>query len=496
MPEAAFKEKVGRRLQRITRSFLARTLLLVAGSVLLTQLIVWSIWQVEWRVESGIALREVATNMALRVSATVEYFNSLPKRYRHIILDQLREMRGGSYFVTLNQEYIEIEPLPRDRHQQLVISSFRQTLQQNISVKGEIDIKFADPRQLHVFNNRTLLKNLPDYWDSHTQLLQPYNLPVLVLQIPISNEEWLYVATVIPDSLLLGREARYNRSFRVFGAILLTLLLLLTVMKVREIIRPFSNLAKAASAFGRDLKPVPLPESGSREVMETIHAFNQMQDNIRQYMNERKELFSGISHDLKTPLTRLRLRVAMMDDDAEREAFEQDLDYLDLMVKSALQTMKDTDIHENTTRVELGPLLLSIVDSYPESHACITANREQVSHITATVVGKPLALRRCLENLIDNAVRYGEHAEITLRQLEDNWQISIIDQGPGLPDNMLMEVFKPYVRLEHGRKVNPEGSGLGLMNARRLARIHDGELYLENLEPGGLEVRLLLPAAP
>ena len=478
---------------KYAQSFMARTLGLVAGSVLLAQLIVWGIWQAEWRAESSMALREVATNMALRVSATVDYFNSLPARYRHIVLDQLREMRGGSYFVTLNREYIDIKPLPENNARKLVIDSFSKVLQKDSTVPRELNIQFADPDKLHVFNNKTLLKDLPNYWDTHTQLLQPYSLPILVLQIPISDEEWLYIATTVPSSLLLGEVARENQKFRLFGAVLLVILLFLTVYRVREIIRPFSNLAKAAAAFGRDLKPVPLPEKGSVEVIEAIHAFNQMQDNVRQYMNDRKALFSGISHDLKTPLTRLRLRVAMMDDDCEREAMEQDLDYLDLMVKSALQTVRDTEVHENTTRIRLDGLLKDIAGSYPEEDNLVSLNAAYSSDCEPEIVAKPLATRRCLENLIDNAIRYGKRAHIQLRLEADFWVISILDEGPGLPAGMEKEVFKPYVRLEHGKKSNPDGNGLGLMTARHLARTHGGDLVLKNSSKGGLEARLLFP---
>ena len=439
------------------------------------------------------ALREVATNMALRVSATVDYFNSLPAKYRHIVLDQLREMRGGSYFVTLNREYIEIEALPDNNARALVIESFSKVLQKDSSIVESLDIRFADPQTLHVFNNKTLLKELPNYWDTHTQLLQPYNPPVLVLQIPISESEWLYIATMVPSSLLLGEAARESHKLRIFGGILLALLLLLTVLRVREIIRPFSNLAKAAAAFGRDLKPVPLPEKGSVEVIEAIHAFNQMQDNVRQYMNDRKALFSGISHDLKTPLTRLRLRVAMMEDDSERTAMEQDLDYLDLMVKSALQTVRDTEVHENTTRIRLDSLLKDIAESYPEDDSIVSINSVYDESCVPEIVAKPLATRRCLENLIDNAIRYGSKAIIHLRRDDAFWVISVFDNGPGLPKGMEKEIFKPYLRLEHGKQCNPGGSGLGLMTARHLARTHGGDLVLKNGASGGLEARLTFP---
>ena len=478
-------------VRNFSQSFMTRTLFLVAGSVLLAQLIVWSLWQIEWRAESKVALEEVSKNMALRVSSTVEYFHSLPTEYRHIVLDQLREVRGGTYFVTLNRELINIDSLPADRQKQLVITTFIETLKNNTSVTGDIQIVFADPDALHVFNNKTLLKDLPEYWGARTLLSQPYNPPILVLQIPISDTEWLYVATTMPTSLLSGKAAE-NRSLRLFGVILLMLLLTLTAMKVRAIIRPFANLAKAASAFGKDLTSVPLPARGSKEVIETIHAFNQMQDNVRQYMNDRKALFGSISHDLKTPLTRLRLRVAMMDDLDEKDAMEQDLDYLDLMIKSALQIVQSTDIHENATQVSIYKTLNEIAASYPDKSQ-VKIHKDHFLQMNPSVVVKPLALRRCFENLIDNAIRYGDRAEIDLKKNNDHWVVTIVDSGPGIPEGMEKEIFKPYLRLDHGRAKNPSGSGLGLMTSRHLARTHGGDLKVLNRSEGGLEVSLFFP---
>ena len=473
------------------QSLMARTLMLVAGSVLLAQLVVWGIWQIQWRADASMALSEVADNMAVRVSSTIEYFNSLPTEYRHIVLDQLRDMRGGSYLVTLNREFITVDPLPVDAQKHLVIDRFSRALDANTSIQGDVAISFADPRTLHVFNNRTLLVDLPGFWDSHTQLLQPYNPPVLVLQVPITNDEWLYVATVIPNALMVS--VFQDQMLNMFGMILLALLLILTALKVREITQPFANLARAAANFGRDLTPVPLPERGSREVLATIHAFNQMQDNIRQYMNDRKALFSGISHDLKTPLTRLRLRAAMMDDDREREAFEQDLDYLDLMVKGALQTLRETDIHENADRVNLLELIEAISTTYRNIDQPIEIDASKLKE-TPVIVGKPLALRRCLENLIDNAVRYGSQADIAIQSDTQKTQITITDHGPGVPTEKLKNLFQPYLRLAHGKTKNPDGNGLGLMIARHLIRSHGGELELNNAETGGLEARITFPA--
>ena len=472
------------------QSLMARTLMLVAGSVLLAQLVVWGLWQIQWRADANMALGEVADNMAMRVSSTIEYFNSLPTQYRHIVLDQLRDMRGGSYFVTLNREFITVDPLPIDAQKRLVIERFSRALDANTSIQGEVAISFADPQTLHVFNNRTLLKDLPSFWDSHTQLLQLYNPPVLILQVPITNDEWLYVATVIPNTLMVS--VFQDRMLNMFGMVLLALLLVLTALKVREITQPFANLAKAAANFGRDLTPVPLPEKGSREVLATIHAFNQMQNNIRQNMNDRKALFSGISHDLKTPLTRLRLRAAMMDDDQEREAFEHDLDYLDLMVKGALQTLRETDIHENADRVNLLELIEAISSTYKNIDQPIAIEVRELKE-TPVIVGKPLALRRCLENLIDNAIRYGQQADIAIQSDTRQIQIIITDHGPGVPPDKLKDLFQPYFRLPHGQEKNPDGNGLGLMIARHQARTHGGELELGNADRGGLEATITFP---
>lgn len=479
-----------RRFTEFTQSLMARTLLLVAGSVLLAQVVVWGAWQIQWRSDANMALKEVANNMAMRVSSTIEYFNSLPTQYRHIVLDQLREVRGGSYFVTLNREFIKIEPLPLDQQKHLVISSFTQTLEANSSIEGEVVVSFADPQKLHVFNNQTLLKDLPSYWDAHIQLLQPYNPPVLVLQVPIGDKEWLYIATVLPSNLMFN--IFQDRVLNVFALVLLLVLLLLTVQRVRQMTRPFANLARAAANFGRDLEPVPLPERGSREVIETIHAFNLMQENIRQYMNDRKALFSGISHDLKTPLTRLRLRAAMMDDEQERNAFEQDLDYLDLMVKGALQTLRDTDIHENTAHIDLLKMVQTISETYQNLDKPVSVTHEKLPEATV-IIGRPLALRRCLENLVDNGIQYGESVEITLQVNSQNIEIIIADNGPGVPPDKLRELFKPYIRLTHGQEKNPSGNGLGLMTARHLARTQGGDLIIRNGDSGGLEARLIFP---
>ncbi|MGI9283575.1 MAG: ATP-binding protein [Endozoicomonas sp.] len=482
-------DSVSRFLHRFTpRSLPGRFFLVMVALILATQVIVNSLWETQSRNDQNQALRDVAMNMALRVSATAEYFSSLPTRYRHVILNQLRDMGGTRYFVTLNREFIRIEPFQNTASHQVVLDVFRQTLEDSLTTRGEIQIAFSSPKTLKVFNNDTLLKDLPDSWGQESLLVKPLALPVLVIQIPVGEGEWLYLATLMPDSSLMNDE-RLSEPLKVSYMAWMLILMFIASLLIQKMTRPFEKLSMAAQTFGRNLEPVPVSEVGCREYETTAQAFNHMQKNIQHYMNDRKQLFSGISHDLKTPITRLRLRTELLDNDDERDAFNHDLDHLEMMVKSALQILSDTDIHENPEKISLKILLEDI-----EQSACSAGQQVQVyANCQAVINGKPLAMRRCLENLIGNAVLYGEQANVYLTTVKGCIDIRIRDKGPGLPDGMEEEVFKPYFRLEHGKSCNPDGNGLGLITARHLVNIHGGRLKLRNYPEGGLEVALELP---
>ena len=457
-------------------------LLLVFGS----QLVISIVWNHQSRLTQEQALESVVTNMAMRVSSTIEYFDSLPNRFRHIILDQLRDMGGTRYFVTLNRDFIEIDELPRTPAKQIVLEGFQDTLDA-FHGNGDISIAFSAPETLRVFNNETYLMDLTESWGQHSLIVEPLSLPILVIQVPVSNNEWLYLATLMPDSAIMS--SSLPRDLQIFYLLWLTVLLMFGSWMIYVLTQPIKNLSRAAENFGRSFEPVYLPEAGAREFVTTSRAFNHMQKNIQHFMNDRKQLFSGISHDLKTPLTRLRLRAEMLDDDDERLGFVEDIDHLDMMVRSALQMVRDTDIHENMEKVDLKKVLDRIARAGQSVGQDIQLDYEDHRVMT----GKPLALRRCLENLIDNAVVYGGNAHISLK-IEGgcNW-IIIRDNGPGLPEGMEEEVFQPYRRFEHGEACNPGGNGLGLITARHLAGTHGGQLELRNHPEGGLEVSLIIP---
>ncbi|MBV8633909.1 MAG: HAMP domain-containing protein, partial [Burkholderiaceae bacterium] len=271
----------------------------------------------------------------------------------------------------------------------------------------------------------------------------------------------------------------------------LAAVLLLSFLVVRWITRPLAALSDAAEAVGRGEHVAELPESGSLEFINTARAFSQMRQRIQRYLEDRERLFISISHDLRTPITRLKLRSELLDDDALRGEFEEDLDELDMMVKGALQSVKDTEIHENWTTVRLDPIIRRLVRS-----AHLAKHNVAFVETGISVRGKPLALKRAIANLLDNALFYGERVEISVSRREHSVIIAIRDHGPGVPEEALASLFEPYVRLHDGREQNESGMGLGLGIARSMIEAHGGTLVLENHPEGGLNAVITLPAPP
>ncbi|HEY1130767.1 MAG TPA: ATP-binding protein, partial [Roseateles sp.] len=225
-----------------------------------------------------------------------------------------------------------------------------------------------------------------------------------------------------------------------------------------------------------------------------IQAFNDMQERIRLYISDRERLFASISHDLRTPITRLRLRSELLDDPAVQDEFHEDLDELDLMVKTALQIVKDADIHENRVPVRIDLVLQKLTRD-----ARLAGHPVELQALPMQVLGKPLALKRALGNLLDNAVFYGgERRPIELRMSagEAGLELTVRDHGPGVPEAALARLGQPYTRLDAARHLRKDGLGLGLSIVRDIVADHGGSLVLRNHPEGGFEARVTLPAKP
>ncbi|AJC22434.1 ATP-binding protein [Pandoraea pulmonicola] len=262
-------------------------------------------------------------------------------------------------------------------------------------------------------------------------------------------------------------------------------------LAVRVATRPLDALAKAADTLGPDLRAERLREDGPSEVARAARAFNAMQDRIGSYMAERMQILAAISHDLQTPITRMRLRVDTMDDQTSAVRLQQDLREMEALVKEGVtyaRTLHGTS--EAPRKVDLDALLDSLVCDYVDAGSPV-ALTGKVGH---PIVTRPQALRRIVGNLVDNALKYGDDARVTVSQAPGGIEVIVCDGGPGIPDDMLEAVFAPFVRLEASRNRHTGGTGLGLAIARQLAQAMDATLTLRNRDAGGLEARLTLKA--
>lgn len=263
----------------------------------------------------------------------------------------------------------------------------------------------------------------------------------------------------------------------------------LSLFAVRWLVRPLQALRRAADALGKDIHRHPLAETGPVEVADTSRAFNTMQRRIQRFVDDRASILAAVSHDLKTPLTRLRLRADLLDDEGLGEKIRRDLDEMQSMVDATLDFMRGAEIREETRPLDLMALLECLCDDAREGGGQIRLK----GRIKRPYLGRPLALKRCIGNLLDNALRYGGSTYLEVKD-GDQWvTISIADRGPGIPPEAMERIFEPFFRVEGSRGRASGGTGLGLGIARNLARAHGGDLTLRNRDGGGLIATLTLP---
>ena len=310
---------------------------------------------------------------------------------------------------------------------------------------------------------------------------------------------WAVFTHVLPegDRPWIPQPMLWDLGWRIVGVALLGLLV------VGWMTRPLRMLADAADEFGAGLVRAPLPERGPLEIRRAAQAFNRMQDRIRQFVDERGRLLAAISHDLRTPVTRMRLRADQVEPPELRERFVADLDEIKSLLSTTIDFVRSTDSREETAEVDVTALLESLVEDCRDLHTGHAGQPE----VRITLHGadgerptclkaQPLALKRCLSNLLENAVRYGGgQVDIEVREAGDMLSVAIRDQGPGLPEHYVDTVFEPFFRVEHSRNRQTGGSGLGLSIARNIARQHGGDITLSNRQGGGLEALLRLPRA-
>lgn len=286
-------------------------------------------------------------------------------------------------------------------------------------------------------------------------------------------------------------QATEHWPYRLAGsiAVLLVAVIAVSLVAVRWATKPLKTLADAADELGRNIHRPPLAETGPAEVAQAARAFNTMQSRLADYLRSRTQVLAAMSHDLKTPITRLRLRAELLSDAAMREKFDNDLREMEAMVSSALDFLRGMDNGEPAQPVDVDALLDSLRADFAETGGTVAIE----GRAAAPYRGRPQALKRGLANLLENAIKYGRRARVVVEDGTSDLRIRILDDGPGLPPEELEKVFEPFYRVEGSRNRDTGGTGLGLAIAKNVAELHNGRITLHNRAEGGLEARLVLP---
>jgi len=310
-----------------------------------------------------------------------------------------------------------------------------------------------------------------------------YQTGKLRASLRLPEGAWLSVTEPLPQP-----RPWYAADFLLAFALMTAVAVAVSIWASRRLVAPVGTLAAAADALGRDVASPKLPETGPVEVALAARAFNTMADRIRRVVAERTLMLTAISHDLRTPITRLRLRAEFVDDEALRAKMLVDLDELETLVLATLAFGRDSLGHEAKVALDLPELLRSVLDAAADARSAdMRADGAPGLHYagpaTLRIEGRAMALRRAFANLVGNAVAYGGAARVTLTA--DPLTVAVEDDGPGVAEAVRARIFEPFVRLEGSRNRATGGVGLGLPIARELLRGQGWELIMEAAEGGG-----------
>jgi hypothetical protein len=354
------------------------------------------------------------------------------------------------------------------------------------------DVPPTDPKEVRDLRINTLLVPMPQA-DRPKQILwfggTEFGKIVAAMHLP-NDGPWLTIAIHVP-----APRPWHSTTFLIAFVVMTIAAAGLTLWAVRRLIRPVATLAAAAERLGRDVNAPPLPEDGPAEVATAAAAFNVMATRMRRLLADRNFMLVAIGHDLRTPITRLKLRAEYMEDEEQRRKMLGDLEELEAMVSATLAVGRDTSIDEPLAPLDLSELVRTVLDetadARPEAAEQLTFNGPD--HLV--VRARPFALKRALTNLISNAVSYGGCANVTLAGADARQiTLAIEDEGPGIPPEDIERLFQPFQRLETSRNRETGGIGLGLTIARNILRAHGGDVLLGNRASGGARATVTLPA--
>ncbi len=477
-----------RDLTLVPRSLAGQLIALILTAIIVSQL--FTLWL--FTDERRAALLELAGGTVVsRTAALVELLDDTPP--------QLHEQIRNAASSPLLYYWISARPALEETGSGPVDLRIRHNLQRELGehrvIRSKVGRNITVPRyhrpgrtarQREILQNRTGAQTRTS---AQSRTDKRRNIPLIVaMSVQLDSGQWLNMA-----SRVNFQRTSLIRTFITVG-IMAVAVIIIIALTVRRLTRPLKGLAQAADQLGRGDEAAHLTEAGPPEVRGAIRAFNVMQERLTRFIRDRTAMLAAISHDLRTPITSLRIRAEFIEDEENRNRVIQTLDEMQRMVEATLAFAKDEANRETSSRVDLGEFLDAIVTDYQDMKQPVTLDGATGSG-RLVLACRPIAMRRALRNLIDNAVRYGEAAQVRYAADADHVTITITDRGPGIPAEQLERVFEPFLRLETSRSEDTGGIGLGLAIARSNIHAHGGTLTLANAPEGGLVVTVTLPRA-
>lgn len=320
------------------------------------------------------------------------------------------------------------------------------------------------------------------------QISTPADRGNLILQMAVrlDSDTWLDVTQPLYVSvvwLIWMQRLVFLIEFAIFAVLVLFML--------RRLLTPLQVLTRAADRLGKQPELASsLPESGCREIREAAQSFNRMQSRIQANLEERNRMLAAMAHDLRTPLTRVQLRIEEVEPEDLREKLTEGIKEVRSIAEQSLELSSSLKTSEKSVPLDICAFMQSSVDDFMDmGHAVTMADMPE----DVAVMARPMSLKRCVDNIMQNAITYAGSAEVCVSASDDEVVIEICDNGPGIPDEYLEKIFEPYLRLETSRNRESGGTGLGLSIARNMALLNNGSLTLASRPEGGLRAQIVLP---
>lgn len=417
-------------------------------------------------------------NMAQRIASASHLIVDTPEGWRGRIVQALNE---PSFKVSISPESMLVTEGEQGRHLSILKKFLRSQIGLSEDTKLFVQL-FETPHEGGMIG----LMN-PNQW-MHMQMMSKMHgitsHQSLRVSLELPEGLWLNFATDIPES-----DPFWSATSILSLALMAIAVIVLSVWVVRRITVPLRSFAHAAKRLGRDVKAPPMSEKGPLEVQEAAQAFNEMQERLRRLVENRTQMMAAISHDLRTPITLLRLRTEQAEALADRNKFLSTLDNMEHMISLTLEFAKQDFEEEKRLKVDMSALIESICEDMNDAGNDI----EYILGKQTLYVCAPIAMKRAFTNLIENAIKYADSAKVSLNDLGTEISVVVFDSGPGVPADQLDKITQPFYRCEASRNQKTGGVGLGLSITQSIVQAHGGELILKNLEAGGLEATVYLP---